>query len=221
MGYQHLRADGSLAGLPLGKVVCVGRNYAAHAAELGNEVPDEPILFIKPATSLVPFQEDIRIPPDRGECHFETEVAILVGHELRFATVEQVATAIAGIGIGLDLTLRNIQNQLKEQGHPWERAKAFDGACPLSPFSRPDAVADLADIDLRLEVNGKLRQAGNSSQMLFSIVDLLAHVSHWFRLVPGDVVLTGTPAGVGPLAPGDCLRAEIAGVCAWETRVAG
>ncbi len=220
MGYQHLRADGSLAGLPVGKVVCVGRNYAAHAAELGNEVPEEPILFIKPATSLVPFQDEIHLPGGRGACHFETEVAVLVGHELEAATAAQVRPAIAGIGIGLDLTLRDIQNRLKEKGHPWERAKAFDGACPLSPFSRPDAVADLAAMDLRLEVNGEVRQQGNSGQMLFPVVELIAHISHWFRLVPGDVVLTGTPAGVGPLAPGDRLRAEIEGVCAWETRVA-
>lgn len=219
MSYRHRDAHGEPLALPAGKVVCVGRNYAAHAAELNNEVPDNPILFMKPATSLVAFEESIRLPAGRGACHFETEIAVLVGERMHSAPKSEVMSRVAGFGIALDLTLREVQNALKEKGHPWERAKAFDGACPLSGFVDTGAVHDPASIGIRMRVNGELRQDGSSSQMLFPIPDLLAEVSTWFTLEPGDVVLTGTPAGVGPLQPGDQLSAELVGIMSCETRV--
>src|SRR5690606_8719067 len=166
-------------------VVCVGRNYAEHARELNNPVPAEPILFIKPATAVQPLAEPVRWPAGRGECHHEVEIAILVGTLLQDADEATAVQAIAGIGLALDLTLRDLQSKLKEKGHPWEIAKAFDGACPLSQFVRPERVRDLADLPLRLNINGEVRQDGNSSQMLTAIPRLLSYISQHFTLEPG------------------------------------
>ena len=219
MTYQHQMTDGSPCELPTGKVVCVGRNYADHAKELNNPVPTSPILFIKPATAVVPFAPSIAIPTDQGECHHETEIALLIGKRLTKVSADDVLNAIAGIGIGLDLTLRDLQSRLKEKGHPWEQAKAFDGACPLTPFVPADQFADLTGLQVALEVNGTVRQSGNSEQMLYPIAGLVAHMSGIFTLQPGDVVLTGTPAGVAPLQPGDQLKATLDNQFSFETQV--
>lgn len=221
LAYRHVWADGNAVGLSIGKVVCVGRNYAAHARELGNEVPDEPILFLKPATALVPLEQPLCLPHGRGACHFETEIALLVGSELRNADPAQVLPALAGVGLALDLTLRDLQNTLKSAGHPWERAKAFDGACPLSPFVPVAAQnIDWQGLALRAHVNGELRQAGDVGMMLFPIPELVAYMSQWFTLQPGDVVLTGTPPGVGPLCAGDTLELELENLARFQARVA-
>jgi 2-keto-4-pentenoate hydratase/2-oxohepta-3-ene-1,7-dioic acid hydratase in catechol pathway len=194
----------------------VGRNYAEHARELGNPVPREPILFIKPSTALASMDEPIAIPTDRGELHHETEIAVLIGKTVRDSGP---IAAMAGIGLALDLTLRDLQTQLKQSGHPWERSKAFNGACPLSRFAPAEQVGNPDQLALSLRVNGDLRQQGSSDQMLFSIVDLIAHMDRWFSLVPGDVVLTGTPPGVSALVPGDRLVAVLDGVLEVETTV--
>jgi 2-keto-4-pentenoate hydratase/2-oxohepta-3-ene-1,7-dioic acid hydratase in catechol pathway len=204
MGYLHRYADHSPCALPPGKVVCVGRNYAEHAKELNNPVPAEPILFIKPRTAIVAMGEPVAVPG--GVCHFETEMAVLIGAPLKNADESQVRAAIAGLGLGLDLTLRELQDGLKAKGLPWEKAKAFDGACPLSPFVKPEQVADLANVRIRLQVNGETRQDGNTSDMLTPVLPLIACMSTFFTLEPGDVVMTGTPRGVGPLRAGDKLR---------------
>ena len=193
-----------------GKVVCVGRNYVAHAAELGNEVPEEPLLFIKPATALTALEPSFTIPVDRGEVHHETELALLVGQPLTRANTEQAAAAILGIGIALDLTLRDLQNQLKALRQPWEKAKAFDDSCPVSRWVPITAFPSWDDIDFSLLVNGEPRQAGHSSLMIWSMLELTAAISHHFTLLPGDLILTGTPAGVGPRHPGDQLTLELA-----------
>ena len=221
MQYIHRFDDGAAFHWPLGKVVCVGRNYAEHAKELNNPIPAEPILFIKPATAVQAFSAPVRWPAGRGECHHEVEIAVLIGEPLKDASPEEAVKAVAGYGVALDLTLRDLQSKLKEKGHPWEIAKAFDGACPLSPFVRPGQIRDLADIHLSLSINESIRQDGNSSQMLTPIPQLLSYISQHFTLEPGDVVLTGTPAGVGPLQLGDQLRAELVGVLSAETSVAG
>lgn len=195
----------------LGKVVCVGRNYAAHAKELNNPIPSEPILFIKPASSAIPLAPTFSIPQDQGSVHHELEIAILIGKPLLNANEDDVAEAIIGLGLGLDLTLRDVQAKLKEKGHPWERAKSFDGACPLTEFVSTDKllIDDWQNIGLKLEKNGQLQQQGNSADMLFAILPLIAHMSSNFSLQPGDVILTGTPAGVGPLEVGDSLICEL------------
>lgn len=211
MKYAHSFLDGAPCELRLGKVVCVGRNYAAHARELGNAVPETPILFLKPATAVVPLVEGVAIPAGRGECHHETEITLLIGRTLRNAGVADCHAAIAGVGLGLDLTLRDLQNELKKKGHPWEVAKAFDGAAPLSGFLRPEGF-NLEDIRFSLAVNGEVRQRGHSADMITPILPLLAYISTIFTLEPGDVVMTGTPEGVAALRSGDALVLEMDGL---------
>lgn len=195
--------------LPVGKAVCVGRNYADHAKELNNPIPDSPLLFIKPSTAIVPFEPAINLPTDKGVCHFELEVALLIGQRLSRASADDVMPAILGYGLALDLTLRELQSQLKEKGQPWEKAKAFDGALPLSAFIPAAEVPDWRALELQLYRNDQLQQDGACRDMLFAINVLLAEISHSFTLLPGDVVLTGTPAGVGPIQPGDRLDARL------------
>lgn len=195
--------------LPVGKAVCVGRNYADHAKELNNPIPDSPLLFIKPSTAIVPFEPAINLPVDKGVCHFELEVALLIGQRLSRASADDVMPAILGYGLALDLTLRELQSQLKEKGQPWEKAKAFDGALPLSAFIPAAEVPDWRALELQLYRNDQLQQDGACRDMLFAINVLLAEISHSFTLLPGDVVLTGTPAGVGPIQPGDRLDARL------------
>jgi len=211
VAYQHRYLDGSPLNLPVGKVVCIGRNYLDHIRELNNAIPETPILFMKPATALSLLDEPIQLPQGRGECHHEVELAVLVGQELRNADAATARQAVAGYGIALDLTLRDLQNELKKKGHPWETAKAFDGSCPLSPFLKPEALPEPQATDLSLQVNGAVRQRGNTRLMMVGIFELMAYISTHFTLQPGDVALTGTPAGVAPLASGDTLVLSLAG----------
>lgn len=218
MTYRHRFAEGSRCDLPPGKAVCVGLNYAAHVAEMNSAPAAEPVLFIKPRTALVPFAGEITIPAGRGACHFETEVALLIGAPLRRAPPEAALQAVAGVGLALDLTLRDLQRQLKAAGHPWERAKGFDGACAVSEVVPPTGL-DFSALSFSLELNGICRQRGHTGDLLTPIPELLSHISQWFTLEPGDLVLTGTPEGVGPLTAGDLLEAELAGSLRVSARV--
>lgn len=204
----------------VGKVVCVGRNYAEHVRELNNPLPAAPLWFIKPASSIVPMRDCILIPADRGSCHHEIEVAILIGSRLRRCDAATARAAISGVGLALDLTLRDLQSTLKEKGHPWEIAKAFDGSCVLSEFLPVAQIADVQSIEFSLSVNGVRRQHGVTSSQIFPILDLLQQASRHFTLEPGDVLLTGTPAGVAALHDGDRLCAEIPGLLRCECSVA-
>ena len=210
MPYAHRFADNRPLPLPLplpvGKVVCVGRNYADHARELNNPVPDAPLLFIKPATAIVALEQPLQLPDFGGPCHFEGELAVLIGRQLTRARTEETLAAVAGYGLGLDLTLRQLQDSLKQKGHPWELAKAFDGSCPLSPFVDPSQLDDVENCRYELWLNGARQQRGETRHMLTKVSALLAYCSRFFTLMPGDVVLTGTPAGVGVLQPGDRLQ---------------
>lgn len=206
MSYQHRFNDGQHLSLPTGKVVCVGRNYADHARELNNPVPDQPLLFIKPATALTPLEQPLLRPDFGGDCHFEAELAVLIGSQLTRADADATLAAVAGYGLGLDLTLRELQSELKQKGHPWEMAKAFDGSCPLSPFVAPEQIADIDDCEYRLLLNDQPQQHGQTRNMITKVGALLAYCSRYFTLMPGDVVLTGTPAGVGKLTRGDRLE---------------
>lgn len=211
MTYQHKWTNGDLIALSPGKIVCVGRNYAEHARELNNPILDEPMLFMKPVNTLTDITKPIQVDWDKGVVHHELEIAALIGTVLRKSTRQQAASAILGLGLALDLTLRDLQTELKQKGLPWEKAKAFDGSCPLSAFEPIGSFEALDDIQLQLTVNHTVRQQGSSRQMLTDIVSLIEYISHWFTLNPGDVVLTGTPAGVGPLLPGDKLEIDLTG----------
>jgi 2-keto-4-pentenoate hydratase/2-oxohepta-3-ene-1,7-dioic acid hydratase in catechol pathway len=209
--YKHIDNDGNNIELPVGKVVCVGRNYLQHIKELQNEVPSEPLLFIKPSMALSGLNNPVVIPKNMGPCHNELELTVLIKSTLCQATVQEVKAAIWGVGLGLDLTLRDVQSSLKKQGHPWERAKAFDRSCPMSQFVIKKQVEKLTNIDFSLSVNNEIRQQGNSQDMLFPIFKLLMNISNTFTLLPGDIVMTGTPKGVAPLSIGDQLTIELNG----------
>lgn len=217
--YRHQLGPGIECPDRPGKMVCVGRNYAEHARELNNAVESTPLLFIKPATAAVAMAPQFSIPSGQGDVHHELEMAVLVGRQLTAATSQEAIDAIVGVGLALDLTLRDLQSALKQKGHPWERAKAFDGACPLSPFVSARGL-DLQNLSLSLARNGALQQQGNTAEMIFPVVDLIVAMSSVFTLMPGDVVLTGTPAGVGPLHAGDELTASLGGILSVDSRVA-
>ncbi|RZA24005.1 MAG: fumarylacetoacetate hydrolase family protein, partial [Proteobacteria bacterium] len=198
MSYQHQYIDGTRIHFPLGKVVCIGRNYAEHAKELDNPIPTEPLLFIKPSSCVVPLQETFTIPTDRGAVHYEAEIAVLLGKSLSTRpSAEEVIDAISGFAPALDLTLRDVQARLREKGLPWEIAKSFDGAAVIAPFVSADSFPDLTDIPIRLTIDGDVRQDGNSNLMLNAIVPMIQYMAGCFSLQAGDVILTGTPAGVG------------------------
>jgi len=217
--YFHQHVDGSPFDLQVGKAICVGRNYVDHAKEMGNQVPDEPMLFMKPSGAFVSLADDVRLPSFSEDVHHEVELAVLIGEALTNATAEQALAAIVACGVAIDLTARDVQAAAKKKGHPWEKAKAFDGACPLSSFVDIAAFPDLQDVDLSLTVNGDVRQHGNTCDMVFPTADLIAHASAYFSILPGDVVLTGTPAGVGPLLAGDVLLVELGPDHRFNTRV--
>lgn len=208
--YQHRDCQGQAIALPVGKVVCIGQNYQDHIAEMNSKTAPEALFFMKPSTALVPFGPSFAIPLAHGEVHNETELAVLIQKPLKAAAIDEVADAVWGCGLALDLTLRTVQAQQKALGRPWEIAKAFDGACPTAPFVPWSSIANVQELPFALTVNGVPRQQGNTRLMIRSVVQMISEMSHWFTLLPGDVVLTGTPAGVGPLAAGDTLQLTFA-----------
>ena len=205
---------------PIGKILCIGRNYSEHIKELGNPTPDAPVIFIKPASSVIGDGEAIVIPPYSHDCHHEAELALLIGRKGKDIPVDQAMEAIAGYGVGIDLTLRDVQSELKKKGLPWEIAKGFDTSCPLSTFVEASHVADPQNLQIRMTVNGEVRQDGNTSMMIHRIPSIISYMSGRFTLEPGDVILTGTPAGVSRIVSGDRLMAEIPGVATLRVAVA-
>jgi len=206
--------------LPIGKILCIGRNYTEHIKELGNATPDAPVIFIKPASSVIGEGEMIVIPPYSSDCHHEVELALLIGRKGKDIPADQAMGSIAGYGVGIDLTLRDVQSELKKKGLPWEIAKGFDTSCPLSAFVEASGVADPQNLRIRMTVNGEVRQDGNTSMMIHRIPAIIRHMSNCFTLEPGDVILTGTPAGVSRIVSGDHLTAEIPGVATLRVAVA-
>jgi len=188
------------------KIVCVGRNYRAHAKELGNEVPAEPLLFFKPPSSLLAPGSAIVLPSVSSQVEFEGEIGVVVGHLLRHAHDDEAAEAVQAILALNDVTARDLQ---KTDGQ-WARAKGFDTFCPIGPPSAE--VPDLANLTVVTRVNGEERQRGSSADMVFSIPALLAYISRIMTLEPGDIVATGTPAGVGRLESGDIVEVEVEGL---------
>jgi len=205
---------------PIGKILCIGRNYSDHIRELGNATPEAPVIFMKPASSVIGEGDAIVIPPYSRECHYEVELALLIGRKGKDIPVDRAMEHIAGYGVGIDLTLRDVQDEQKKKGLPWEIAKGFDTACPLSAFVEASSVADPQNLEIRLTVNGKIRQDGNTSMMIHRIPAIISHMSGSFTLEPGDVILTGTPAGVSRIVSGDHLVAEIQGVATLRVSVA-
>jgi 2-keto-4-pentenoate hydratase/2-oxohepta-3-ene-1,7-dioic acid hydratase in catechol pathway len=188
------------------KIVCVGRNYVAHAKELGNDVPKEPLIFLKPPSSLIRDGASIRLPTVSKRVEYEGEIGVVLGARLRKAGVADARRAIGGIVAANDVTARDLQSSDSQ----WTRAKGFDTFCAVGTIA--PAPMDLASLAVTTRVNGKVRQQGRATGMVFDIPAILSYISHVMTLEAGDLVLTGTPEGVGTLAPGDVVEVEIPGV---------
>jgi acylpyruvate hydrolase len=203
-----------------GKLVCLGRNYIEHAKEMKAEVPSTPVLFLKPASALIPDGGTILIPSISNDVHHEVEMVILIGTGGTSIPAERAMQHVAGYAVGLDMTLRDVQGEAKKKGLPWTVAKGFDTSAPISRFVRADAVPDPHTLDIRLTVNGQLRQQSNTRNMIFRVEAMIAHISSIMTLEPGDLIFTGTPEGVGPVVPGDVLKAELQHVGSLSVSVA-
>ena len=206
---HSINLKGNNTPIQVGKIICLARNYVAHAHELGNEVPSEPVLFIKPATSIIKDGDQVEIPAYSDNCHYEVELAVLIGTAGKNIAVEDAMSHVAGYGIAIDMTLRDTQNKLKENGYPWEIAKGFDTSCPLSEFVAAEQVGDPHNLTIQLSVNNELRQDSNTQCMIRRIPETIAFITTAFTLEPGDIILTGTPAGVGRVCSGDTMQTAI------------
>jgi len=220
MAIHTVTLQGRAEPVPVGKIVCMGRNYVAHIEELNNARPTRPMFFIKPATALCPIEAPVVIPPYSKKARHELEMAALIGKTLKNASEDEVYPAIDGYAVALDVTLQDVQDEVKQKGHPWEIAKAFDGSCPISTFVPASQVPNPQDVLVRMKVNGEMRHNDSTALMIWKIPELIADASRYFTLEPGDIVLTGTPAGVGSLEPGDELDMEIANVGHYHSTVA-
>lgn len=186
------------------KIICIGRNYADHISELGNERPTEPVIFMKPDTALLKNNEPFFHPDFSNNIHHEVEVLVKIKKEGKSISPEFASNYYDEIGLGVDFTARDIQSRVKEKGLPWERAKAFNGSAPISNFI-PKGDFDMTNLEFRLEKNGEIVQEGNTSLMLWPIDEVIAEISKFILLKTGDIIFTGTPKGVGPIRIGDEL----------------
>jgi len=209
----------SIKKINVGKIVCVGRNYAEHAQELGNEIPEKPVVFLKPASALIYSGDSIIYPTFSEEMHHEAELVLLIGKTIKDADKIESANAIIGYGVGLDMTLRDIQSNLKKKGHPWTIAKGFDTSAVISDFVSTDDFKLTLDEEIILSVNNNVRQRAKLKKMIFSPVDILSYISSLMTLEEGDLIYTGTPAGVGQVTKGDKIHAEITGLAALDCSV--
>ncbi len=188
------------------KIIAIGRNYAEHAKELNNPVPTAPVIFMKPDSALIKDNKPFYHPDFSTDIHHEIELVLKISKEGKHISEKFASNYYDEIGLGIDFTARDIQNRHKEKGLPWELAKAFDGSAPISNFVPKTQFADLYDLNLRLNINGETRQNGNTKDLLFSFESLIAFVSKYITLKKGDLIFTGTPAGVGRVNVGDRLE---------------
>ena len=198
----------------------MGRNYAAHAKELGNEIPDKPVLFLKPPSAVIYSGDKILYPEFSNDMHHEVELVLLIGKTIKNADEKASEEAIAGYGVGLDMTLRDVQSKLKEKGHPWTLAKCFDTSAVLSEFISAKKYRITLDEEISLSVNGSIKQKEKLNLMLFPPVQIVQYISSVMTLEEGDLVFTGTPAGVSKVSKGDNLHAEITGIASLDCSLA-
>jgi 2-keto-4-pentenoate hydratase/2-oxohepta-3-ene-1,7-dioic acid hydratase in catechol pathway len=187
------------------KIICIGRNYAAHIEELKNEKPGQPVVFLKPDTALLKGGAPFFYPDFSTNIHHEIELVLKISKEGKYIQPQFAHRYFEEIGLGIDFTARDLQDQCKAKGLPWEIAKAFNGSAPIGEFKPVAELGDLKNLDFHLEINGEVRQKGNTGLMLFDFATIIAYVSQFFTLKKGDLIYTGTPAGVGPVQPGDQL----------------
>ena len=191
------------------KIFCIGRNYAKHAKELGNDIPSEPMIFMKPPTALLIKDKPFYYPDFSDNIHYECEIVVRIGKNGKNIKERFAKNYIKEIGLGIDFTARDLQDKLKAKGHPWEIAKGFNGSAVISSFIPIDNFKDVNDIDFHLTKNEEKVQIGNTKDMIFNIEKLIVHISKYFLIHQGDYIYTGTPAGVGEVKIGDKLEGFI------------
>lgn len=212
--------EGEKDGIPVGKILCLGRNYLAHVREMGAEVGERPVVFLKPPTALLAEGEPIRLPPFPGGIDYEVEMVVLIGGGGRNIPRAGARGHVGGYGVGLDLTARELQTEAKRKGTPWAISKGFDGSAPISRFAPPSRVPDPHGLEISLRVNGVVKQRSNTSLMMTTVDEAIAWLSTIFTLCRGDLIFTGTPEGVGPMRPGDRLDLSLGGLAGATFEVA-
>ena len=200
------------------KIICIGRNYAKHIEELANERPESPVVFLKPDSAILPRKNPFFIPPFSNDVHFEVEVLVKINKVGKHISTKFAHKYYDEIGLGIDFTARDVQAKCKEKGLPWEKAKAFDGSAIVGEFY-PKEQFDLENLSFQLKKNDAIVQDGNTNSMLWKIDELISYVSQYFTLKKGDIIYTGTPAGVGKVEPNDVLVGMIEGEEAFNIRV--
>ena len=206
--------------VPVGKILCLGRNYAEHAREMHDVVPKKPIVFLKPATALIHSGEIVTLPKFSSDVQHEVELVVLIGRDAKGIRRDEAYGHVAGYGVGLDMTLRDLQGDAKRNGLPWTVAKGFDTSAPVSDFIEKEMIADPHNLPLSLKVNNTLRQQANTGAMLFRIDQVIAYLSEIFTLEAGDLIFTGTPEGVARVVPGDRLEARLGTFASLSVRTA-
>ena len=201
------------------KLICIGRNYTDHIEELQNERPEEPVVFIKPDSAILPKDQDFYIPEFSNDIHYEVEVLVRIKRVGKHIAEKFAYKYYDEIGLGIDFTARDLQTRLKEKGLPWEKAKGFDGSAVIGEWLPKDDMGDLNGIHFSLIKNGAAVQEGNTRFMLWKIDELIAYVSRFFMLKKGDILFTGTPSGVGKIAPNDYLSGTLEGREMFSVRV--
>lgn len=203
------------------KLICIGRNYAEHASELGNAVPKEPMFFLKPDSAILMHRHPFYLPDWTTDVHYEVEVLVRINRVGKSIAQEFAHRYYSEVSLGIDFTARDVQANLKAAGHPWEKAKAFDGSAvvPRTWISLEELQADIQNLPFSLKRNGAVVQSGNTADMLFSVDQIIAHISRFMTLKVGDILFTGTPAGVGPVSPGDALTGDLCGRTLFEVEI--
>ena len=213
---KTIKIKNSKKEITIGKIVCVGRNYAEHIQELGNQQHEKPVVFLKTTSSVIYSGDEIIYPSFSNDMHYETELVLLIGEKIKDADLETAERAIAGYGIGLDMTLRDVQSDLKKKGHPWTIAKCFDTSTVLSEFVEKSSHQLTLNETISLKINGEYKQKDQLNKMLHSPVEVVQYISSLMKLEPGDIIFTGTPKGVSKVNSGDKLVAELDGIVKLE-----
>ena len=206
---KKVRIKNSSKDFTVGKIVCVGRNYSEHAKELGNEVLDKPVLFLKPASAIIYSGDNIIHPDFSNEMHHEVELVLLIGRKISKANLQEAENAIIGYGVGLDMTLRDIQNEARKKGNPWTISKCFDTSAIISDFVLKEDYKLTFDEEIALYINGVVKQKDQLNKMILNPSQIVEYISSLMTLEEGDLVFTGTPKGVSKVNRGDKLKAQI------------
>jgi fumarylpyruvate hydrolase len=222
-GQAVVPIDGTADLFPVHRIYCVGRNYADHAKEMGFSEREAPFFFTKPADAVLPVpfgaMGDMPYPGETANLHHEIELVVAIGRGGRDIAQADAASHIWGYAVGLDMTRRDLQFALRDKGRPWDVAKAFDFSAPISPLKPKSATGEITTASIWLEVNGQKRQSSDVAKLIWNVNETIEHLSKYFVLVPGDLIFTGTPEGVGAVKPGDLMAGGIAGIGTLQVRV--